>query len=402
VRLPLFIAKRYLFARKSHNVINIISAISAIGMAIGTAALVLILSVYNGFDSLIKSSLSDIDPELKVVPVEGKVFDPLEVKSKLLDIQGISSVSEVLEDDIFMSFEGRQSVAKAVGVDSVFEAGTGMESHILNGKWSRFIGDVPMASIGMELAVKLGVNPHFVAPIELYYPDRHGKLSPSNPAASLNKSRVYPGSIFSINGDMDAQNIFVPIETLREVLGYENEVSGLEIRVDSTLSSRKLKGLTKTIKTSLGPDYKVLERFQQHPSLYKLMKYEKLAIYMILLFVVIIIAFNIFGSLSMLIIEKEDDIATLKAMGANDRLIKRIFILEGWMISLLGMIVGLVIGVLLALAQQKFGLVKMPGSFIVSAYPVVVQWSDVLLTALGVALIGLLVAIAPVLRRKQS
>lgn len=402
MNLPLFIAKRYLFARKSHNVINIISAISAIGMAIGTAALILILSVYNGFDQLIRNSLSDVDPELLITPTSGKTFVPSgEVFDAIYDRDEVVSMSQVLEDDVFISYGGQQSVARAKGVDFIFEKSADMQSHILSGAWARYKGELPLASVGVNLAVKLGLNPRFVEPIEVYYPDRKGKLSPSNPSASLHSAKVYPGSIFSINGDTDGRLIFIPIETLREVLGYENEVSAVEIRVDSTYSKRQIKAFTKDVRQALGPDFQVLGRYQQHASLYKMMRFEKAAIYMILLFVVIIIAFNIFGSLSMLIIEKEDDIATLKAMGASDKLVRRIFVLEGWLISLLGMAVGIVLGVFLAWIQQRFGIVKMPGNFIVSAYPVVLKWGDVLLTAIGVSIIGLLVAIAPVLHRNR-
>ena len=371
-------------------------------MAIGTAALILILSVYNGFDQLIRNSLSDVDPELLITPTSGKTFVPSgEVFDAIYDRDEVVSMSQVLEDDVFISYGGQQSVARAKGVDFIFEKSADMQSHILSGAWARYKGELPLASVGVNLAVKLGLNPRFVEPIEVYYPDRKGKLSPSNPSASLHSAKVYPGSIFSINGDTDGRLIFIPIETLREVLGYENEVSAVEIRVDSTYSKRQIKAFTKDVRQALGPDFQVLGRYQQHASLYKMMRFEKAAIYMILLFVVIIIAFNIFGSLSMLIIEKEDDIATLKAMGASDKLVRRIFVLEGWLISLLGMAVGIVLGVFLAWIQQRFGIVKMPGNFIVSAYPVVLKWGDVLLTAIGVSIIGLLVAIAPVLHRNR-
>jgi ABC-type lipoprotein release transport system permease subunit len=398
VKLGFRIAWRDLFAHKSHNVINVISFISALGMAIGTAALVLILSIYNGFNGIIEDNLSDVDADLLVQKVDGKRFVPSgEGFDALFDSPQLASVSSVLTGNVFLMHEGKQAIAKAKGVDFVFEEESGISRHVIAGEWGLHQGDMPLASIGTELANKLGVNPRFISRLAVYYPSTDGNFSAANPLASLKRESLRVGSILSINAEIDAGLLILPIETLAKLLGTaEEEVSGVELRFKDELSGREQKRFIRTAGSMLGPSFKILDRYQQNSTLYKMMRYEKAAIWLILIFIVLIVALNIFASLSMLIIEKKDDIATLRAMGADDGLIKKIFVLEGWLVSLLGMLAGLLIGVALALVQQHFGIIKMPGSFLVSAYPVVLKLGDVLLAAAGVAAIGLLVALAPV------
>ncbi len=397
MRLAPFIAKRYLFAKKSHNVINIISAISAIGMAIGTAALIIILSVYNGFDSLVKSMMSNVEPDLMITPATGKVFIPEgETYDWIYDQPSVKNMCAVLQEQVFINYEGKQGLAKAKGVDWIYEEESPVRNHIVDGEFKLHRGDVPLASVGSGLAYEMGINPRFVSGIEIYFPSRTRKISISNPLASIEAVKVWPSSIFSINSEIDADLMIIPIEKMRELLEYEDEVSAVEIRLMEDAGQEELKNLQKEISTRLGPEYKVKDRFQQNESLYKMMKYEKAAIYMILVFVIIIIAFNIFGSLSMLIIEKRSDIETLRSLGAQDKLIRRIFVLEGWMISLVGLAAGLILGTGFALLQQHFGFIKMPGSFMVQAYPVIISWTDILLTALSVTIIGYIIALLPV------
>ncbi len=397
MRLAPFIAKRYLFAKKSHNVINIISAISAIGMAIGTAALIIILSVYNGFDSLVKSMMSSVEPDLLISPSTGKVFVPEgETYDWIYEQKSVKNMCTVLQEQVFINYDGKQGLAKAKGVDWIYEEESPLKDHIQSGEFKLHRGDVPLASVGATLAYDMGINPHFISPIEIYFPSRVRKLSMANPMASIKSIKVWPSSTFSINTDIDAELMILPIEQMRELLEYDSEVSAVEIRLMDSSNSNEIARLQKEISSRLGPDFKVKDRFQQNESLYKMMKYEKIAIYMILIFVVIIIAFNIFGSLSMLIIEKRDDIRTLRSIGAHDKLIRRIFILEGWMISLVGLAVGLILGIAFALIQQHFGFIKMPGGFIVQAYPIILSWSDILLTAISIAAIGYLIALLPV------
>ena len=403
MRLASFIAGRYLFAKKSHNVINIISAISAIGMAIGTAALIIILSVYNGFDSLIRSMLSNVEPDLLITPSTGKVFVPEgETFDWLYFHPDVKNMCEVLQEQVFINYDGQQGLAKAKGVDWIYEDETPLKDHIREGEFRLHRGDVPMAAVGSGLAYSMGISPRFVSAIEIYYPSRTRKLSMANPLTSIEAVKVWPSSIFSINNDVDAELMILPIDKMRELLEYKDEVSEVEIRLAEGTSAKELRKLQKEISERLGPEFKVKDRFQQNESLYKMMKYEKAAIYMILIFVIIIIAFNIFGSLSMLIIEKKFDIGTLRSMGAQESLIKRIFILEGWFISLAGLAAGVLVGTGFSLLQQHFGFIKMPGHFVVQAYPVILSWSDIFLTAVGVAAIGYLIALLPVHRLTGS
>ena len=403
MRLAPFIAGRYLFAKKSHNVINIISAISAIGMAIGTAALIIILSVYNGFDSLIRSMMSNVEPDLLIAPSTGKVFIPEgETYDWIYDQPTVKSMCCVLQEQVFINYDGKQGIAKAKGVDWVYEDETSLRDHMIDGEFKLHKGDIALAVVGAGLAYDMQISHRFLSPIEIYFPSRTRKISLANPASAVEGIKVWPSGQFSVNTDVDKELIILPIAKMQELLEYENEVSGVEIRLTNEADSKELKRLQKEIAERLGPDFKVKDRFQQNESLYKMMKYEKAAIFMILIFVIIIIAFNIFGSLSMLIIEKRHDIETLKSLGATDRLIKKIFILEGWMISLSGMVVGLVVGISFSLLQQWLGFIKMPGHFVVHAYPVILSWSDVALTAIGVAAIGYLIALIPAHSRTRK
>lgn len=368
MKLPLYIAKRYLFAKKSHNVINIISAISATGMAIGTAALIIILSVYNGFDNIIRQNLSESDPDYLILPSEGKTFNGSDLPISAL--AETFSISGIIEESVFITYGGNQGFAKARGVES-------------SDSTSLWLGDIARAKFGPGIASELGINPRFVESAFLYFPDRDAKFSPVNPEAALNNVRVKPVDVFTSATEFDNDLIIVPIELMRTLLGYGgDEFTAVELRGRAGAA------------LDLGDDFVILDRYHQHPEIYKMMKYEKAAIYLILIFIVIIISLNIFGSLSMLIIEKQGDIDTLHALGADNKLIRKIFALEGWLISLLGMVSGLVVGILTVVIQSRFGIVKLPGNYLVDAYPVVLQWTDVLLTAAAVTAIGFIISLS--------
>ena len=398
--LPLRFALRYLFARKSHNVINIISGISVAGMAIGTAALIIILSVFNGFNKLVSDNLGDVQPDLVVKPAAGKAFVPDSTAFAWLYGQElVHNMSSVIEEQAFIAFDGKQSLARVKGVDSVFEEESPLQNHITDGIFSLHRGTAPRAVVGSSLAWSMDINPRFIAPLEIYYPDREGSISLSNPAASLRSTKVAVAGLFAINAELDAELVIVPIETMRELLDYDDEVSAVEIRVTEGTPDKALNGLAAELSERLGPDYEVLDRYRQNEALYKMMRYEKLAIYMILIFIVIIIAFNIYSSLTMLIIEKKDDIGTLRSLGAPEPMTRRIFLLEGWLISLLGLVIGIVLGVAFVLLQQKYGLIRMPGNYIISAYPVILKASDIIWTVVGVALVGYLIALLPSLTK---
>ena len=401
--LPLRFALRYLFARKSHNVINLISGISVAGMAIGTAALIVILSVFNGFNQLVSESLGDAQPDLVVKPATGKAFVPDSVTfAWLYGQEAVFNMSSVIEEQAFISFDGKQSLARVKGVDSVFEEESPIQNHITDGVFSLHRGSGAGAVIGSSLAWSMDINPRFVAPLEIYYPDREGSISLANPAASLRSATARVNGIFALNSELDAELVLVPIETMRELLDYENEVSAVEIRITKDTPDKALGELVDELETRLGPDYEVLDRYRQNEALYKMMRYEKLAIYMILIFIVIIIAFNIYSSLTMLIIEKKEDIGTLRSLGAPEPMTRRIFLLEGWLISLLGLVIGLVIGIAFVLLQQKFGLIRMPGNYIINAYPVILKATDIVWTVLGVAGVGYLIALLPTLTKTSD
>lgn len=397
MNLPFFIARRYLFAKKSHNVINIISTISSVGMAIGTAALIIILSVYNGFDELVRSMMGTVEPDLLVVPSEGKAFVPEgEAYDWLYDQESVASVCTVLQEQVFLNYAGKQSVVIAKGVDQVYEEESPLESYIREGEYRFHRGDVPLALVGAGLAYKMGISPRFLTPIEIYFPTRTRAISLANPTAAIRSVKVWPSATFAVSSEIDNAYMLLPIDQMRNLLEYEDEVSGVEIRFTPGTHPQEVKRVQKELGARLGDGLQVRDRYQQNESLYKMMKYEKAAIFLILIFVIIIIAFNIFGSLSMLIIDKRGDMETLRSMGATDSLVRRIFVLEGWFISLLGLAGGLVVGILVCLVQQHFGIIKMPGSFIVQAYPIVLSWTDILITVAGVAIVGYLIALLPV------
>ena len=394
MRLASFIAGRYLFARKSHNVINVISAISVVGMAIGTAALTIILSIYNGFDSLVRDMMGNLEPDILITPSKGKVFVPEgECYDWIYAQESVASMCTVLQEQVFISYDGHQGVAIAKGMDAVAQEESPIRENIRDGKFEFRHGDIPEGVVGVGLAYKMGINPRFLAPIQLYYPSRTRKLSPSSPSSSIEYINIWPSGLFSINSEIDNSYILLDIDKMRELLEYSGEeVSAVEIRMKDGCEARELKRVIDGISERLGEDFTVSDRFRQNESLYKMMKYEKASIYLILIFVILIIGLNIHASLSMLIIEKREDISTLRAMGAGEKLIRRVFVLEGWFISLLGLAIGLLMGLAFCLLQQRFGLISMPGNFVIQAYPVVLKASDLLITALSVAILGYLIA----------
>ena len=390
MRLPLRFAFRYLFARKSYNVINLISGIGVAGMAVGTAALVIVLSVFNGFNTLVADSLSDAGAPLVIRPAQGKVFVPEgPAFDWMMESEAVTRLSSVLEEQAFLSYEGKQSLARVKGIDPVAQEESSLQEYLVSGTWQFYKGDLPQAVAGASLAYSLGASPRFVTPLEIHYPSRTEQISLANPAASLRTQRVQLSGTFSVNADLDAKLLIVPIGLMRELLEYEKEVSSLEVWADD------VPRVQKELQTRLGPSFKVLDQQQQNQSIYRMMRYEKLAIYLILVFIVVIIAFNIYSSLKMLIIEKQADMGTLRSLGAPEALLRRIFLAEGWLVSLLGMAIGLVLGVVIVLLQQHFGFVQMPGNFAVTAYPVVLKTADLLWTVAGVAGVGLVMALIP-------
>ena len=367
--------------------------ISVIGVAVGTLALVVVLSVFNGFNDLVKSLHTTFDADLCITPAEGKVFSPHTAAfDRLRTMPEVASFSEVLEENVLLQYNHKQDVVTLKGVDSVFEATTPINAAVCSGEFSLYLGEIEQAVLGYTVAAKLGVSIYFLDPLKVYIPKREGSINILNPAEALSFDFLYPSGIFSIEHSFDSRYVFVPIAFMRRLLNYSDEVSAVEIRLQAGSNEQQM---MKRVQELLGADFVVKDRYRQNESVYVMMMVEKAIIYAILLFIVIIISCNVLGSLAMLIIEKKDDVATLKSMGADDRLIRRIFLFEGWMISLLGVACGIVGGLLLCYLQQRFGLLTVPGSLLVDAYPVRVLWSDVLSVALSVAAIGFVAALLP-------
>lgn len=397
MNVALHIARRYVFARKSHRAIGIISAVSATGIALGTAALVVILSVFNGFGDLIQGSLNTLDPDLKVSPATGKVMRPDEPAFRAAidwayEEDAVETLSGIVEEQVFLYTEGRQTLVLARGVDEAYLADTPLKERLTAGTLSLDRGGNCRIAVGAQIAEELDIRPQFPRTVSLYFPSRTLPVSLQNPAASLRKQDYLPGGVFSTGSEYDARLVLVPLRTLRALLEYEDELSAVEIRFAAGTSDAERKRIETGLRERLGNGYSVRDRVEQNQALFKMLNYEKGAIYLILLFIVLVVAFNIFGSLSMLILEKKGDIRTLESLGADRSLVRRIFFTEGILVSLGGLAAGLLIGIAVTLLQQHVGLVTMPGAFALRYYPVVLRASDLLATAGGVAAVGLVIA----------
>jgi len=396
VNLSFYIAKRYLLGKKSQNAINIISGISVLGVATGTMALVIVLSVFNGFDQVVKSLFNSFDPDIKISAVEGKTFVPGEsVTDAIIALPGVTAVSEVMEENVLLLYGDKQHIATIKGVDDSFEEVSGLDSMIYDGEMKLKDRNRPYAVVGRGIAYSLRIGLSFVDPIFVYTIDRKAQINMSQPEESIRRDFIYPSGIFSIEQDFDSRYIIVPIEFVRELLSYENEVSFLEVKLDQRFPEERVQ---EEIIAIMGGDFNVKNRQQQNELFYRVMKSEKWAIFLILTFILIIASFNIIGSLSMLIIDKKNDIITLRNLGSTNRLIERIFLVEGWLISVIGSVIGLIMGTIISWIQQQFGLIKLSGSgaFVIDAYPVQIVIVDICLIWVTVLLIGWIAARYPV------
>ncbi|MFY9117014.1 MAG: ABC transporter permease [Bacteroidales bacterium] len=393
MRLAFFVAWRYLLAKKSRQVINIISGISAAGIALGTMALVIVMSVYNGFDDLVKSMYHAFDPDITISPAAGKTLSDVHVFDYLKEDKRVTAFCPVIEERVFLQYRNQQAVAVMKGVDSVFMATSPLRGHLSGGEFRVYFGEVEEVVLGRVLARELGVNTAFVDPLWVYYPKKDVAFSPLNPMASLHREKLFPSGIFAVEQQYDAQNMLVPLETAARLMGYTHEVTRIEIRTDT---EKSFKSLAKEVVAAHGADYRVLTRYQQSEMLYKMMKTEKIIIFLLLGFILVIISGNVLGSLSMLILEKQEDTAVLVSMGARPSLVRRIFILEGWLISIAGWLSGMLLGLVICFLQIRYGLLSLPGTFVITAYPVAVQFTDMLLIAGLVLGIGFLAAYIPV------
>ena len=396
MNLPFYIAKRYLLGKKSQNAINIISGISVLGISTGTMALVIVLSVFNGFDTLVKSLYNAFDPDIQISSMEAKTFTPDQHTTQaILSIPGVSAVSEVLEDNVLLLYNDRQHIATVKGVDENFTDVSGLDSMIYDGEMKLKDHNRPYVVVGQGVAYSLGIRLNFIEPLYIYTIDRTARINMSQPEESIRRDFIYPSGIFSIEQDYDSRYIICPIDFVRDLLLYHNEVTHMEVKLDPSFQVEEVQ---QEIESRMGDGYQVKNREQQNEMFYRVMRSEKWAIFLILTFILIIASFNIIGSLSMLIIDKKKDILTLRNMGAGNRLIKRIFLVEGWLISVFGSITGLFLGTAISWIQQRFGVIKLTGSgsFIIDAYPVQIEMLDIILIWITVLFIGLIAARYPV------
>ncbi|HHW81048.1 MAG TPA: ABC transporter permease [Bacteroidales bacterium] len=404
MNLPIFIARRYLFSKKSHNAINVISLVSVCGIAVATMAMIVALSVFNGFGDLVETTFSAFDPELKITTVKGKVFDyHTDDFAKVLQNPHIDFISESLEDNVLFRYNDRQVPVILKGVSEDFKYMTQMDKLIIDGSFRLREDVVDYATLGSGLAYTLGVRPGYIAPIDIFVPKRNVAVNMANPSAAFAQSYVQIGGVFNLNQpDFDEQMAIVPIELARDLFRYSNEVTSIDVKLKEGASVKRVR---QSIAQNIGDDYLVEDRFEQQKESYRMLQIEKWVTFLILSFILIIAAFNVVGPLSILIIEKKNDIKILKSMGAADEIIAQIFLFEGWLISFSGIIVGVVLGVGISFLQQQFGLLKLggtPGAYLVDAYPVIVKLSDVLLTFIIVCLICVSAIIYPIHNLKKQ
>jgi lipoprotein-releasing system permease protein len=400
VIFPFYIARRYLISKKSHNIINIVSLISVGGITIGTMALILVLSVFNGFEGLVTGLFNSFNPDLKITAVAGKSFHSSEIpKGKLFQVPGIRYVVETVEENALARFGDKQHIVMLKGVEKDFREMTPLDSFMVEGRYTLESGDRPYAVIGAGVAYYLGIYPEeFAQPISLYTPRRTKQNFAGTPDQSFSTRNVGVAGVFSIQNEFDLEYVIIPIGVARELMEYTDEATALEIGL---MPGTELAGVQGKVREILGKDFEVKNRFEQQSLLYRIMKSEKWAVFFILSFILIIAAFNLIGSLSMLILDKKKDISVLWSLGADKKTIKRIFYAEGMIISLSGGGLGLVLGGLLAWLQQQFGWLKLgggTGTYIVEAYPVQVQGLDFLLVLITVLFIGALTTWYPVSR----
>ena len=397
MKTAFYIARRYLISKKSVNVINIISGVSVAGVTVGTFALIVILSVFNGLDTSIKSLFSSFDPDIKISAAKGKSFDLNEGNFEAIqNLSGIASVTPVVEEDALLRYGDRQYFATIKGVPANYSETSGLDTtSITSGRFMLESGRVPFAVVGQGVAYYLSVGLNFTDPIHIYTLKKGTSGRPSL-ANAFNHSTIYASGIFQNQQEIDSKYVLVPFGYAQELFQMENRVSAVEIGLKPNVSEDKTKA---EITGLLGKKFVVKTQFEQHELFYKVMRTEKWAIFIILGFVLIIASFNILGSLTMLIIDKKADIAILQSMGANQKLVRTIFLFEGWMISLSGAVFGLILGILICWIQIEFGLLKIPGndgSFIFSSYPVEIRIGDLFAIFLLVTGIGFLAAWYPI------
>lgn len=400
MKLPSFIAQRYLLAKKSHNLINIVTWISIISVCVATFAMIFVLSVFNGFNVVISDMIHQLSPDLNISTVKGKTINlndfPLD---KLKEINGIDYVFPTITEDVLFKNSNKQQIGQVKGVPQDYNKIDRVKGTILNDTtFDVSYNNINYGIPGAGMAYFLGINVYQpYSSIQVYVPKR-GNASSFNLENSFNSSKLIVTNVFSTQQEVDERLVLAPIGWLANLMEYDNLVTDVEIFInDKSLKAngkRQLGRIKKEIKDILGDDYKVYDQYEQQETLYKMMKAEKLAVYLILTFILIMATFNVIGTLSMLIIDKNKDITLLKAMGGDNTLIKKIFINEGLLISVVGGILGLLLGIVAVLIQQYFGIIRLGngGSYIIDAYPVALQFTDIVLVFTTIAIIGSIAA----------
>lgn len=391
------IACRYLFSSKSHHAINAITVVAACGVGLITMVLICILSVYNGFEWLANQQYSHFDADLKVVPTTGKTFDRNDSLYHLITTHpGVTSVSSVLEEQVLLCYGNRQVPAIIKGVDDTYRNTIDIDSVILGGEFLLEDPVVHYTVMGAGTAMQVGIGVGFVRPLTIYCPRREGNISLLNPGDAFTQGELYCSAIFQTNTDYDNELCITSLTFVRTLLQDSLLTSGYEVRLNSQSDPEEIR---EELTALLPQSFTILTRAEQQADIYRIMNIEKWITFLIVIFILLIASFNIIGALSMLIIDKEAEITTLRNLGADHQLIARIFTFEGWLISGSGAIIGAVVGVCLCLIQQHYGLITLgDGSdmYIIHAYPVVVRWTDVTYSLVSVALIGFLATIYPV------
>ena len=402
--LPLKIAWRYLVSKKGHQAVNIISIVAVCGVVVATAALICVLSVFNGFRGLIMGKLAMLDPQVAITATMGKTINDADsVIDVVNNIPGVERAVPVILDQALAIYAQYQMPVRLKGVPDNYNTMNDIDSVIVDGEWklrdqvSRYI------VVGAGPAVRLMVRPESLGMVYLYAPQRQGHVNIANPMGAFRQDSLFVSGIFQLQqNSYDADLIYVPLDVAQELFDYETEATQIEVKLDSGANEQQV---MHAIGKLLGSSYQVQNRLMQQREAYRLVNIEKWMAFLLLAFILVIATFNVISTLSLLIIEKDDSIATLRALGANDRQISRIFVLQGWLITLAGAITGVVIGLILCLCQQQFGWLRLsgdPANMIINAYPVEVQWTDVIITLALVAAVGLLTSMvtALIMRRR--
>ncbi len=391
--LPLKFAFRYLISKKTTNAINVISGIAITGITVGSTILIIVLSVFNGFEGLVISLYNSFNPDLQVTPQEGKVFTINESQlKKIREIDGVAVVAENLTENALLKYKDKQFIGRIKGVDSFYHQISDVENSLIRGSYQLEGPKIDYAVIGAGVELALGVNIFdALAPILVYMPKRTTKAT-LNMAEAFKQKNVYPAGVFSIQKEFDDKYVIVPISFVRELLNYSTEVSALEIKISENAD---IENIQNDIRKIIGEDVKIYTRLEQNQFLYKIMKTEKFVAFCILSFILIIVAFSMVGSLSMLVIEKTKDISTLKVIGGGESLIMKIFLFQGLIMSFVGASIGAILAFFICWMQQNFKLLKLDGLFVVDAFPVEMEVEDFLLVFVTVMLIGLIASWIP-------